>query len=335
MATLYEIAREANVSPSTAARALRGDGYCSQDKLLRVQEAASRLNYVRSHAARSLKNKRTDKILFCIPDIYNPFYFRMIKGADDVLRNEGYYVVLCHTHGELETERNMLRNLGEGYGDAMIFVSFDFNADNIGWIAASGKPVVITNRYDDGSGANQFDSVYIDTYEGVRIAARHFLDMGESRLGYIGGSTVTQTGRERLEGFKQAMIECGIPTRQEYLFEGDFSRESGELRMREMIERDCIPRAIVAANDLMAVGALKVCERAGLQVPRDVAIIGMDNTDLALSTTPELSSVIMREEEIGRLSAELLLERLKSGRKDGRTIRLEPQLALRDSSKLA
>jgi len=332
MASIYEIAQEVGVSPSTVARALRGTGYCSKEKYDKIMAVAKRMNYAPSHAARSLKSKRTNKILFLIPDIYNPFYFGMIKGASDVLNQHGYYTILCHTGGSKDMEKKMLRNLQEGYGDGMIFVSFDFNRENIGEVNRCGLPVVLTNNYQSLSGEDYFDCVYIDTFEGIYLACKHFIDNGFRKIGYIGGDTSVQTGRERFNGFIKAMNEDNIPVNQKFLKEGDFSLAGGERSMKEMIVSGSVPEALVVANDLMAIGALKVCQRKGMRIPQDIAIIGMDNTDMAICTTPELSSIDMKEEDIGRHAARLLMERIKGGRTEKQTIRLQPELCIRGSS---
>ena len=332
MASIYEIAQEVGVSPSTVARALRGTGYCSKEKYDKIMAAAKRMNYAPSHAARSLKSKRTNKILFLIPDIYNPFYFGMIKGASDVLDQNGYYTILCHTRGDKEMEKKMLRSLKEGYGDGMIFVSFDFNKANIDAVNACALPVVLTNNYQSLSGEDHFDCVYIDTFEGIYMACKYFIDQGFRNIGYIGGDTSVQTGRERFAGFIKAMNEGNVPINQKFLKEGNFSRESGERSMEEMISAGAVPEALVVANDLMAIGVLKACQHKGLRIPQDIAIIGMDNTDMAICTTPELSSINMKEEDIGRHAARLLMERIKNGRTEKQTIRLQPELCIRGSS---
>lgn len=329
MASMYEIAREAGVSASTAARALRGTGYCSPESKEKVLAAAKRLGYIPSHAARSLKLKRTQKILFCIPDIYNPFYFRMIKGVTDVLEKYDYFPILCHTRGKAELELKILRNLQEGYGDGMVFVSFDFNERNIQAVNACGCPVVLTNHYQSPAGEDKFDCVYVDTYEGIRRACLHLIDSGYRRIGYIGGG-LNQTGRERLAGFTRAMHERGLTPHQSHCKVGDFSMESGRRNMLELLDDSRPPEALVAANDLMAIGALQVCKERHMNIPDDMAIIGMDNSDLAAILG--LSSIRMQEEEIGRQAATMLMERILRKRQDKRTIRLLPELVLRAST---
>ena len=330
MATIYEIAKEAGVSPSTVARALRDSGYVSQEKREKIQSIARGMGYVPNHAAKSLKSKRNQKVLFCIPDIYNPFYFRMIKGVTDVLEQHDYFPILCHTKADPAMELRMLNMLMQGYGDGMIFVSFDFNPGNIAAVNASGCPVVLTNNYQSPEGQDRFDCVYVDTYEGIRMAAKHFLDMGMKRIGYIGGNVQTQTGRERFAGFLRALQEAGQAPDQRLFRVGDFSIESGRRAMEDLIKRGSLPEAIVAANDLMAIGAMQVCRERGISIPGQLGLIGMDDSDLARLL--DLSSIHMCEEEIGRRAAELVMQRIMGNGHDKNTIRLQPRLVLRGSS---
>ena len=330
MASIYEIAKEAGMSPSTVARALSGTGYCSPEKKARILALAKEMNYIPSHTARSLKSKRTNKMLFCIPDIDNPFYFGMIRGVSDVLEKHDYLPLLCPTKGDVLNELKMLRNLQGGYGDGMVLVSFDFSPRNIDAVNACTKPVVLTNNYQSPAGNDRFDCVYVDTRLGISMACRHLIQLGLRRIGYIGGNALTQTGRERFEGYLAAMQEAGVPVDQHLLREGDFSMASGEKAMAELLESPTLPEALVIANDLMAVGAYRLCLERGLRVPEDIAIIGMDDSELARCMN--LSSVQMQEEEIGRNAATLLMDRILNGPREKKVIRLEPRLMLRASS---
>ena len=329
MASIYEIAREAGVSATTVARALSGKGYCSPDKRKQILALAKKMNYSPSHAARSLKSNITNKVLFCIPDIYNPFYFRMIQGVSEVLEGHGYLPLLCPTKGDLKTELKMLQNLREGYGDGMVFVSFNFTPENISIVNSCSRPVVLTNNYPENKG-DQFDSVYIDTFEGIAMACRHFIAQGIRDIGYIGGVPSAQTGRERQNGYISALEKAGIPLTPDWIQEGDFSRASGEEAMRRLSGLDKLPEAIVVANDLMAIGALQVCRELNIRVPEDLAIIGMDDIDSAQLLG--LSSIQMLEDEIGRNAAELLMDRIINGSRPRKTIRLLPKLSIRASS---
>lgn len=332
MPNIYDIARKAGVSPSTVARALRGTGYCSPEKKELVQRIADEMNYNPTHAAKTLKSNRTQKILFCIPDIYNPFYFKMIKGASDVLEQNGYFPVLCHTKGLLELELKMIQNLCERYGDGMILVSFNFSRDNIGAVNSSRMPVVLTNHYEsEDSSKDTFDYVYIDTHEGIRMATLYLAGLGHRRIAYLGGKKDTQTGQERLQGYLDAMSEEKLSVTSRYVLSSDYTSAGGEAVARELLRADPKPTAIVCANDLMAFGVLKVCHEYNLRVPQDISLIGMDNTETASWSSPQLTSVTMREEEIGHFAGRFLMERILDGRKKRKTMRLMPDIQERES----
>ena len=331
MASIYEIAKAAGLSPSTVARALRGTGYCGPENKKKILALAEEMNYIPSYTARSLKSKRTNKILFCIPDIANPFYFGMIQGVSCVLEEFNYLPLLCPTRGDIENELRMLRNLQGGDGDGMVFVSFDFSPQNIAAVNACSRPIVLTNNYQSAGGHDHFDCVYVDTKMGIHMACEHLIAQGMTRIGYIGGDVQKQTGRERFEGYLSAMQEAQLPINQHFLHEGDFTMASGAKAMNELLALPQRPEALVVANDLMAVGAYKACQEYGLSMPGEIAIIGMDDSDLARCVG--LSSVKMQEEQIGRAAAQLLMDRIINGAGEKKVIRLQPELALRASSK--
>ncbi|HHU79515.1 MAG TPA: LacI family transcriptional regulator [Clostridiales bacterium] len=330
MSNIYEIAEKVGLSPSTVARALSGRGYCSSESRRKVLEAAKELNYSPTHAAKTLKSKRTNKILFCIPDIYNPFYFGMIKGANDVLEEYGYYTLLCHTKHNIEEELKMIDVLREKYGDGMIFVSFHFCEENIGAVNASEMPIVLTNRYDSPDGNDNFDYVYVDTYMGVQLATRHLAEQGHRKIAFIGGSLDEQTSFERYSGWKDELVESGLNPDDELVYEGDYTIESGYSCAERIVKSSHVPTGIVAANDLMAIGFIRYCDDHGIRIPEDFAVVGMDNTDF--STVIRLTSINMRQEEIGLNAASLLMERILEGRTCKKTIRIEPKLVVRESS---
>jgi LacI family transcriptional regulator len=332
MSTIYKIAKQVGLSPSTVARALRGTGYCSPASRKIVLKAAAEADYTPTHAARMLKSKRSNKILFCIPDIYNPFYFRMIKGASDVLDTHGYFTVLCHTRHSIEEELRLIQALRERYGDGMILVSFNFTRRNVDAINASRMPVVLTNKYNSRGGSDTFDYVYIDTYKGIGLSTKHLVALGHRRIAYIGGDRSEQTGAERLAGYVDAMKAARLPLEDDYILSADYTREGGEKAGRRLLSLRKMPTAVVASNDLMAVGFMQACEAGGVRVPGQVSVVGMDNTDIATIVKPSLSSVIMREEDIGATAAALLIERIVEGRTDRKTVKLEPQLVVRQSS---
>ncbi len=332
MSTIYKIAKRTGFSSSTVARALREDGVCSPETREAIQKVANEIGYVPNRAARTLRNQRTEKIMFCIPDIYNSFYFGMIRGASEVFERHGFFALLCHTGGDPKNELRMLDNLKSRLGDGMIFVSFDFSKKLIETINETHMPVVLTNSTDAGDFPQAYDTVCVNTTEGTRMATNHLISQGHRHIGYIGGDVLTKVGRERLAGYLSAMEAAGLTPSPGYRSNGAFTIEGGTVCGMQLLCNNPMPTAVVAANDLMAIGMMRACEMRGIQIPSDMALIGMDNSELSQFIRPSLSSIIMKEDDIGRLSATLLMDRILNGRTEPKNILLKPDIIIRESS---
>lgn len=333
MSTIYDIAKRTGLSASTVARALSGNGYCSKQAKEVVFKAAKEMNYVPVQAAKILKSKITKKVMFCIPDIFNPFYFGMIRGVNQVLEKYGYYTILVYTEHNRNRELNMIEALKERFVDGMIMVSFDFNEKMIAAMAESGLPVVITNLYESRNASASFDCVYVDHVRATNLAASHLIENGHRNIAYLGGSVKEQTGAERLKGYREALEAAGIGYNPALVIQSDYTRVGGEREFGKFIKREGAGAvtALVAANDLMGVGSLTYCMENGIRVPRDLSIVTLDNTEYCKCTYPRLSSVDMMQKQIGQNAAQALMERIQDGREYNKVVRLEPQLKNRDS----
>ncbi|CAM3826507.1 LacI family DNA-binding transcriptional regulator [Cohnella lubricantis] len=331
--TIYHIAERVGVSPSTVSRALSGRGYCGEATKAKILRAAQEMNYAPDNAAKMLKMRQTRKIIFAVPDICNPFYFDMINGINQVLEEHGYLMILFYTKHSLAEELKAIQNLRENVADGMIMVSFNFCEENIRAINALQAPVVLTNQYVSPDGQDKFDYVYVDTYEGIRLGTEHLIGQGIRHLAYVGGSLNEQTGYQRFCGYKEAMQDAGLPLDDRFVAESDYTENGGYLAALNWLNQPDRPEGIVAANDLMAIGVMKACEEAGLRVPEDVAIVGMDNLDLASRVYPKLTSVALLQEEIGRQAALMLMKRLEGRHSAGKgALKLRPRLVVRNSS---
>lgn len=332
--TIYHIAERLGISPSTVSRALSGKGYCSDKTRLRVLQAAKELNYAPDQAAKMLKTKKTGKILFAVPDICNPFYFDMINGINSVIEQYGYLLILFYTKHSLKEELRAIQNLRERIADGMIMVSFHFCDKNIGMINALNAPVVLTNKYESPSGEDRFDYVYVDTYLAVKQATEHFLKQGMERIAFVGGDMKEQTGYERYCGYRDALLDAGLRPDDDLVCESNYTESGGYASGLALLGKKARPQAIVAANDLMAIGIMKACEEVGLRIPDDLALSGLDNLDISSRVYPKLTSVAMMQEEIGRNAAQILMDRLHGDLSERKKIRLLPRLVVRESSVL-
>ena len=329
---LYHISRITGFSPSTVSRALSNTGYCSEKTRTIIQKAADEIGFTPSSVARTMRSRQTNRILFCIPDICNPFYFNMIQGANDVFQQYGIYLILCYTHRLLSEELKAIELLKSRFGDGMIFVSFDFNQKNISAIQHCGYPVVTTNLYEIKESQNLFDCVYVDHTHAMRIATEHLIQQGHKNIAMLIGPLSEQTGRERARGYYEAMEEAGLEIKKDYVLIGDYTKQSGETAGKQLLSSSLPVTAVVCANDLMAMGFLTACSTLGVRIPQDLALVSLDNTDYATSVLPQLTSVDMMQYAIGENAANLLLERIKKKRNYAKKIRLEPQLIIRASS---
>lgn len=333
MSTIYDIAEAAGVSASTVSRVLSGQGSKKNREL--VLRVAKEKNFAINDSAKILKTKKTNRVVLAVPDICNPFYFKMIEGANSVFERSGYLFMLYYTKHSLSEELKAIQLLNQKVVDGMIMVSFHFCKENIRAINQADCPVVLTNRYESPEGGDRFDYVYIDTHMGIKLSTRHLIEQGHREIAYFGGSVREQTGLERCLGYREALEEAGIPPRDAYVYEANYSERAGYACMRALLKDHPGVTAVVTSNDLVALGAMTACQEAGVPIPEGIAITGMDDTELAARVTPRLTTVAMQEDEIGRIAATLLMERIQDPDAHLQRVRLAPHLIVRESTALA
>jgi LacI family transcriptional regulator len=326
--TLATVARLANVSVASASRALNGIR-TNPETLRRVREAAAAVGYVPNAAARSLRSRRTGQIAFAMPDVANPVYTGMVGSISQVARAKGSRLILHSTDGDAGDELSFLADLKQRYVDGLILCSLDFTEEHAAAIAAAAVPVAVIGNPTKGA---RVDTVRANSRQGAADAVKHLHAYGRRRIAFVNGPERTAPGSARRLGYLDALRACGLE-RDETLVEvaADFTIEAGAEAGGKLLAR-CEPDAIFCANDLLAVGALAAARDQGLDVPRDVALVGMDDTTLARVTSPTLTSVDLGGAERARLAAELLLARIERPGRRPRTLAVEPRLVVRESS---
>lgn len=330
--TIYDIAKVSGYSASTVSRALNNSGYCNPKTKAEIHLIAKKLNYRPSNAGRVLKAKKSRRILFCIPDILNPFYFEMIRGTTEYLDQHKYYAILCYTQHSEEEEIKYLNLLSEQYGDGLIMVSFDFNDKLVDLIRRADSPIVTTNNIPQRKTTDKFDSVYVDHIRAMYIATEHLIDYGHKNIAVVVGDTEEQTSIERLGGFISCLESYGIPYSEDDIFRGNYTIESGKSLAKDIALSPRKYTGIVCSNDLMSMGIISKLQEEGYKVPQDFSIVSLDNTDYAQAIHPSLTSVDMMQYKIGVTASELLIERLENKRNTPKVVRLEPELIIRSST---
>jgi LacI family transcriptional regulator len=327
-ATLTTVARLANVSVASASRVLNGLR-TQPETLERVLAAAEEVGYMPNHSARSLRSRRTGQIAFAVPDMGNPAYTTMVRAIQEVTSAAGFRLVLHSTRTDAAEELGILGDLRRRFVDGLILVPISVTDAHVDALRAAVAPVVIIGRLPGGV---PVDSVQADSRRGAALAVKHLAAVGRRRIALINGPQSTVPGQARRLGYLDGLRACGLArddSRSEVA--DDFTVEAGRAATLRLFER-AAPDALLCANDLLAAGALDALRALERDVPGDVAVAGMDDTDLARLMWPPLTSVDLAAAERARIAAELLLERIHNPRRRPRTVRIDAELTVRASS---
>jgi LacI family transcriptional regulator len=331
--TQYDVAREAGVSQTTVSLVLNNPDILAvpEDTRQKVFAAIEKLGYVPNSAARMLRTSRTFSLACIIPMITNPFYPAFVSGIQDVAEQQGYEVIIYNTHGCAEKETRFLRSVQQGRADGVIGVFFFMRAVDLSPLLEKGVPVVRLETHRQRTGRWPLDNIYVDNAAAAHTATSYLLSRGHQRIAMITGPGGPRKARR--EGYLQALAQHNHALEPCVEEVSQYDETGGYQGMQRLIQTGYNPQAIFAANDLMAIGAMMAAFDAGLRVPQDVAVVGFDDIPTAKLVTPALTTIRQSQEEMGRMAAELLLERL-SGQEsgDGRVIEMPFELVKRNSA---
>lgn len=326
--TLTAVAEQAGVSIASASRVLNGLP-ASDDVSRRVRAAADDLRYVPDSTARSLQRGRTDQIAFAVADVGNPVYVSMMHAVNAVVSESGFRLVISSTGNDPAEQLELLGGLGRGFVDGMVLSPLRVTGEIVEALRETRRPVAVIGTVPDDL---DVDSVRADSVRGVGLAVAHLAAQGRTRVAFLNGSLDTVPGSTRLAGYLVAMAEHGLPTSGDLQVEAaDFTYRAGLAATGVLLDQ-ASPDALICANDLLAVAAMRVLTDRGLCVPQDVALVGMDNTDVTGLVTPTLSSVDLGAAERARRAAQLLVERLADPDAPRQRVTVSPRLTVRGSS---
>jgi LacI family transcriptional regulator len=310
-ATIRDVARTARVSVATVSRVLNGKGPVAPATERRVRAAADKLSYVPHGAARSLITRRTNAIGVLLPDLFGEFFSEAIRGIDRAARAEGYHLLVSGSHGDRAGAQAALRAM-RGRVDGLIVMSPNVDPATLRANLPEGWPVMLVNCPVDGAA---FDSINVDNVGGAFAMVRHLAALGHRRIATVTGPPDNWDARERLRGYRAAILEVGGETFRALEVPGDFTEESGFRAARIALGMRPRPTAIFAANDSMAIGLLSAFLELGVRVPGDVAVGGFDDIPIARFTNPSLTSVSVSIADLGARAMARLLAALRDGRR--------------------
>lgn len=330
MANMQEIAKIAGVSLGTVSHVLNNSAKVLEPTRKRVLDAVQAVGYQPSQLARALRRDITNMIGMIIPDITNPFFPAVVRGAEDVAFSNGYRLVLCNTDNNHSKELVHLNELRTYLPAGLIVIPSNFSdlTAQAEIYRKAGTGVVCIDRLPKNWSG---DSVTADNEEGAYNATRCLIKMGHTRLAVITGPLHLTNAQERLSGFRRAVREARLQLAPEYVQEASFDKSGGFSKALVLLRLIPRPTAIFACNDLIALGALLAIREAVLRCPQDVSLMGFDDLDLAETTDPSLSSVSQSGYQLGTTAAKILFDRFAGDRSPAKHVILPTSLRLRHS----
>lgn len=330
--TLRDVADLAKVHTSTASRALneRTRNLVNDATVRRVIKAAERLGYQPNVLARGLRSNRTNSVGMIIPDLTNPLFPPVIRGIEDRLSESGVTLLVASSSNDPDKERDILDIMTGRRVDGLIVGTARRSDPALEAYVRAGNPVVLINRTVDELVVS---SVAADDHVGVGLALKHLHGLGHRRVAHVAGNIIASTGLERYQNFLNWSEVIGLDVDPDLVVHARwFNVQDGAAAFRELLDRRTGFTAVLAANDLVALGIYDVCAERGIRVPEDLSVVGYNDIPFADRFAPPLTSVRIPQADIGRRTAELILSAIEDPTSVSMSIRLSPELIVRGST---
>ncbi|WP_129731674.1 LacI family DNA-binding transcriptional regulator [Ectobacillus funiculus] len=324
--TIYDVAEKAGVSISTVSKVMNDQqvGKKSKQKVLKVMQE---LNYRPSVLASALTGKRTSTIGLLLPDLANPFVAEMARRVEDRAHEFGFSLVICSTDLNPEKEERSVSLLRQKSVDGFILASAFNNRRVIADLVGDNIPVLLLSESHPQFAVN---SINIDNVVGGYQVASHLVSLGHTRIAVIGEDATSS--QQRINGYKQAFQESGLTVHEDLIAISDSSVEHAQRLTKELLNHPKKPTAIIACNDVLAIGAILAAREIGLDIPKDLSITGFDNTLLSKSCDPPLTTVEQGLDKMCAQAVDLLIEEIEGKSTSKQRILVLPQLVIRKST---
>lgn len=325
---IADVAREAEVSAMTVSRVINNKGEISEATRERVEQAVARLGYRPNRLARALSLQRTQTLGIVVPDISNPFFAEIIRGAEDEAWERGYALVVSSTVENLEREARTLRLLEERHVDGVIVCSARLPEAQLFELLKGHRAALLVNRTAPGSLAG---TLQVDDTHGAMRATHHLLGRGRERVAMLAGPEASYSRQRRVTGYTTALETTGREVKPEYLMSCGPDETGGLEAARTLLGEHPELDGLFCYNDLVAIGALQACRELGVRVPDDLAVVGCDDIRMASLVTPALTTLRVDKQALGRRAVTLLLERFGPPPEET-TVVQKPELVVRASA---
>lgn len=323
--SIVDVAKKSGLSVVTVSRVLNGAGTVRETNRQKVLDAIKELDYRPNAAARSLASGKTGIIGLIVTTLQDSFFDAVVKELNEVLALHGYFLAISVTPGIGSNENHYL--IQEDRVDGLILLSPVEEDNYIVELKRRGIPYVLIDNQQEGNDAY---SVTIDNFKGGYTAASHLLELGHTSIAHLCGQQMFRSTRERRSGFLQALQEKGLEPFE--IVDGNFEISMGYDTGRRWLQEGRLPTAVFAGDDNIALGLINALMEAGISVPEQVAIVGYDDHYIASQLRPHLTTLRQPADKIGLAAADMLLRRISGTMKRGASVRIDPELIVREST---
>jgi len=331
MSSIKDVALEAGVSTATVSHVINKTRFVSDEVRARVEQAIAECRYYPNAAARSLASGSSRILGLVISDIANPFFPELVKSIEAAAYEHGYDVVLSNTDYDATRTSHYVRRFIERKVAGVALMTSEMDKSLIDELARREVPVVFL---DSGAAGLHMSNLRVGYGEGIKQAILHLVELGHRNVAFISGQPHLRSAKRRLDAFRQTM-QTVLPGATEQIYKGDFQIEGGRRAALEILAETELPTAVVAANDLMAFGAISEFKRAGLNVPLDVSVVGFDDIAFSSLIEPALTTVNLPLGELGKLAVEALMTTISSPTQHGVELPIATRLVIRNSTAAA
>lgn len=329
--TMKDIAERVGVSVNTVSRAINDKPDISGQTKKEILQVAEELNYSPNRFARGLRSEKTFTIGVILSDILNPFYSSMLKGVEEAAKERGYRVIVMDTGEDYDNEQFAVETMLAEQVDGLLISPVQKRKQAVIEIQKSDLPFVLLGRYFDSIETNYITT---DDVKGAYSATQHLIKGGHKRIALINGPSYISSSKERFKGYKQAMENDNLLISDDLILHGMMDENDGYEALKKLVARDIEPTAVLCYSDFVALGVLQAADEIGLEVPENLAIIGYDDTFFSNYTKVPLTTVKIREKELGKRGFQILTKLIEnSGTQNTlEQVRLETGLVVRDSA---
>jgi len=329
--TIYDVAREANVSMATVSRVVNGNPNVKPTTRKKVLETIERLGYRPNAVARGLASKKTTTVGAIIPDISSTFFSELTRGIEDIATMYKYNIILSNSDQNKEKELHLINTMLEKQVDGIVYMGGEITEEHIHQFKTSQVPIVLAATNDE---AKKIPSVNIDYEQAAYEATKHLIETTKAQPALITGGEQIQNNGLKYKGYIRALEEEHIEVNEQLIIENESSYNGGIEGINELLEKQSdLPNAIFVTTDEMGVGVIHGLQDKGVQVPNDVEVFGFNNTRVAMMVRPTLTTIVQPMYDIGAVAMRLLTKYMNKEEVDENTVILPHRIIERDSTK--